>query len=93
MSNERTKEVKNRETKKHNMEIVPDFGYDAPKWTKRECANPEFADKNYHRIAKMKDEHFGSKGDRQDWGLPGWTIKGVCVGCGREFKKDVFYPD
>lgn len=73
-------------------EIIPDFGFASPLKTKGECTHPEFADKNYHRVAIMKKEHFGAKGDRDPCGLPGWTVKKKCVGCGREFKCEGFYP-
>lgn len=70
-----------------------DFGFATPYSTKAECANPVFADRNLHRLAIMKDEHIGSKGDRDENGLPGWVAKFVCTGCGKEFKGKVFYPD
>lgn len=42
----------------------------------------------------MKDEHFGSKGDRDEGGIAGWTSKLVCVGCGKEFQgQNGFYLD
>jgi hypothetical protein len=42
--------------------IKPDFGWHSPKRTKKECANPDFADHKLHRVAIMKDEHWGAKG-------------------------------
>lgn len=74
-------------------EIVPDFGYIGPKETKQECSNPQFHYKRYHKIGLFKKEHFGHPGDRDPCGLPGWVVKAVCVGCGREFKHSGFYPD
>jgi hypothetical protein len=73
-------------------EFKADFGFEPPHRTKKECARPEFSDHNLHRVAVMKKEHFGNNGDR-DGGLPGWTTKLVCVGCGREFKHNFFYPE
>jgi len=65
-----------------------DFGFSAPHQTKTKCSNPVFAYPYLHRIAIMKDEHFGSKGDRDENGIPGWVTKSVCTGCGKEFKKN-----
>ena len=65
-----------------------DFGFDAPHRTKKECSNPVFADHFLHRIALMKDEHFGSKGDRDENGIKGWVSKSICTGCGKEYKKN-----
>lgn len=73
--------------------FIADFGYSMPKRTKKECANPEFIDKHLHRVAIMKDEHWGAPGDRDEGGIPGWTTKLVCNGCDREFKHRGFYPD
>ena len=73
--------------------VKADYGWDAPIRTKRKCANPDFYDHHKHRVAIMKDEHWGSKGDRDEGGVPGWTIKLKCNGCGREFKKDGFFLD
>jgi hypothetical protein len=72
-----------------------DFGFDSPHTTKTKCANPVFANPHAHRIAIMKDEHFGSKGDRDEGGIAGWVVKYVCTGCGKEFKKHRkgFYAD
>jgi hypothetical protein len=72
-----------------------DFGFDAPHRTKTMCEKPVFADPYLHRIAIMKEEHFGSKGDRDENGLPGWVAKFICTGCGKEYKKNKkgFYPD
>jgi hypothetical protein len=74
-------------------EIIPDYGWAAPIRTNDECSNPEFSSKHYHRVAIMKQEHFGAIGDRDENGLPGWVTKLVCNGCGREFKNRGFYPD
>jgi len=78
-------------------EFKADFGFNSPHRTKAECKNPVFADKHLHRIAIMKKEHFGSKGDRDEGGLPGWTAEYVCTGCGKKYKinknKTVFYAD
>ncbi len=73
--------------------ITPDFGWDSPKRTKAECSNPEFIDKHLHRVAIMKDEHWGAKGDRDEGGIPGWTAVLVCNGCGRKFKHRGFYAE
>lgn len=73
-------------------DFKPDFGYKQSK-TKKECSNPEFHNKNIHRIAVTKKEHFGSKGDRDERGLPGWTAYGICMGCGKKFTVYAFYPD
>lgn len=72
-----------------------DFGFDTPHRTKSKCANPVFADHHLHRIAVMKDEHFGSKGDRDEGGAQGWVAKSICTGCGKEFLKNRkgFYLD
>lgn len=75
-------------------EFQSDFGFKPPIRTKKECRNPEFHDRNLHRVAIMKDEHFGSKGDRDEGGIAGWTSKLVCVGCGLEFQgRNGFYID
>ena len=66
-------------------DFKPDFGYKQAK-TKKECTNPEFHNKNIHRIAVMKKEHFGC-------GLPGWTAYGICMGCGKKFTVNGFYID
>ena len=68
-------------------------GFDAPHRTKTVCANPVFADHNLHRIAIMKKEHFGSPGDRDEGGIPGWVASRICTGCGKEFKNKGFYVD
>ena len=72
-----------------------DFGFDAPHRTKSKCSNPVFADHYLHRIAIMKDEHFGSNGDRDENGVSGWVCKYICTGCGKEYKKNHkgFYTD
>jgi hypothetical protein len=72
-----------------------DFGFDAPYTTKSKCKNPVFADPYKHRLAIMKEEHFGGKGDMDENGLPGWVAKFVCTGCGKEYKKSRkgFYVD
>lgn len=62
-----------------------DFGFDSPHRTKAKCKNPVFADHHLHRIALMKHEHFGSKGDRDEGGTPGWVSKFVCTGCGKSY--------
>lgn len=78
-------------------EFKADFGFNPPHRTKAECKNPVFANKHLHRIAIMKDEHFGSKGDRDEGGVPGWVAKFVCTGCGKSYKingtKSAFYVD
>jgi len=66
-------------------ELKADFGYDAPRQTKRPCTNPEFIDTHLHRIAIMKREFLYD-------GLQGWTVKGICTGCLREFRVRGFYP-
>ena len=68
-----------------------DFGFDAPHSTKSNCMNPVFADHSFHRIAIMKDEHFGSKGDRDENGISGWVSKSICTGCGKEYHKNKKY--
>lgn len=65
-----------------------DFGFDAPHETKSRCSNPVFKNEYLHRIALMKDEHFGSIGDRDEGGVPGWRFKRICTGCGKEFLKN-----
>lgn len=67
-----------------------DFGFDAPKRTNKICEKPVFYDQYFHRIAWMKREHFGSPGDRDENGLPGWVADQVCTGCGRKFKSGFF---
>jgi hypothetical protein len=81
--------------KEENMkEFKPDFGFAIPNRTKKECPSPEFSDHKLHRVAIMKLEHFGSVGDRDEGGIPGWATKGVCVGCGKTFKHITgFYID
>lgn len=75
--------------------FVSDFGFDSPKRTKKECSNPVFSDKHLHRLAIMKHEHFGSLGDSDEGGIPGWVTKTICTGCGKEFNKKqrIFYLD
>lgn len=73
--------------------FVADLGFDTPHRTKSLCANPVFADHNLHRIAIMKKEHFGSPGDRDEGGIPGWVASRVCTGCGKIFKDKGFYCD
>lgn len=75
------------------MIFKTDFGMSSPKKTSVPCSKPEFANHNLHRVAIMKNEHFGSKGDRDEHGLKGWTTKLVCVSCKKEFKNNGFYPD
>lgn len=72
-----------------------DFGFNAPHRTPTKCFNPVFADKYLHRMAILKEEHFGSKGDKDENGVPGWVAKTVCTGCGKEYNKSSkgFYPD
>jgi len=65
--------------------IIPDFGWNSPHRTKRECAHPDLADHNLHRTALMKKEYHPD-------GLPGWSTKLVCNGCKREFKSQWFIP-
>jgi hypothetical protein len=67
--------------------FTPDFWFAEPHKTKTICNNPEFAEKHLHRIAVMKDYHLGSTGDVDENGLKGWVVKGICVGCGKKFKK------
>lgn len=62
----------------------PEFGYDAPKWTKRECAKPEMMDKQYHRIGRFAGEYHAD-------GIAGYSVSKICVGCGREFGS-IFIP-
>lgn len=64
-----------------------DFGFDNPHATKSKCSHPVFADAYTHRLAIMKHEHFGSAGDRDEGGKPGWVVKTICTGCGKEYKK------
>lgn len=73
--------------------FVADFGFDAPHRTRKECEKPVFHDHTLHRIAFMKHEHFGSPGDRDENGIPGWVAKRICTGCGKEYKGRVFFPD
>jgi len=75
-------------------EFKADFGFLAPHRTPTECKSPVFADKRLHRIAIMKDQHFGSKGDMDENGLRGWTSKFICTGCGKRFtinKQKLFF--
>jgi hypothetical protein len=65
-----------------------DFGFDTPHRTKTKCSNPVFADHYLHRLAIMKHEHFGSKGDKDEGGVAGWVAKTICTGCGKEYKKN-----
>jgi len=69
---------------KTNQRYVPDFGYDAPKWTKKPCGNPAFLDHNYHRIGK-----FTVLFALDD--LQGYIVQHKCVNCGREFRR-AFIP-
>ena len=71
----------------------PDFGFDSPKRTKKECANPLFHDKKLHRVAIMKDYHVGAKGDVEENGLSGWIAKKACTSCGKQFQWGGFYSD
>ncbi len=79
--------------------IEPDFGWTRPFNSRKlengpvECENPDFADPYLHRMALVKAEHFGSLGDRDEGGIPGWTVKKICNGCGKEFGERVFFPD
>jgi len=79
--------------------IVPDFGLSKPFDSrtldsgKIECTNPDFNDKYIHRVALMKANHLGSKGDIDEQGIPGWSVKRVCNGCGKEFGERIFIPD
>ena len=73
--------------------ITPDFGWTAPIKNKIKCDNPDFADHYMHRLALIKSEHAGSPGDRDENGLPGWRVKKICNGCGREFGHRFFIPD
>ncbi len=74
-----------------------DFGFSSPHRTGAKCKKPVFADHYLHRIAIMKDEHFGSKGDRDENGVAGWVVKFICTGCGKRYKvngtKSAFYVD
>jgi hypothetical protein len=74
-----------------------DFGFSSPHRTKAKCKNPVFADSHLHRIALMKSEHFGSKGDRDENGMPGWVSKYTCTGCGKHYTINkipgFFHPD
>lgn len=71
---------------KTQNDFVADFGFMSPHRTKAQCKNPVFMDKYLHRIAIMKDEHFGNKGDRDENGVAGWTSKFICTGCGKRYK-------
>jgi len=74
-----------------------DYGFASPHRTKTKCKQPVFADHYLHRIAIMKDEHFGNKGDRDINGLPGYVSKFICTGCGKKYTidkiKGYFHPD
>lgn len=72
-----------------------DFGFAAPHRTLKKCANPVFSSPYYHRMAIMKHEHFGSKGDSDEGGVAGWVAKQICTGCGKEYRKNKrgFYID
>jgi hypothetical protein len=69
-----------------------DFGFNDPHRTAKECSEPVFADKHLHRLAIIKHEHLGSKGDRDENGIAGWVAKTICTGCGKEYKRG-FYVD
>lgn len=69
-----------------------DFGFTTHR-TKTKCKNPIYADHHLHRIAIIKDEHFGSKGDRDENGLAGWVSKYVCTACDKKIKKSSFHVD
>jgi len=43
------------------------------------CKSPEFADHKLHRLAVVIKDYWGE-------GLPVYTLKGVCMGCGKTFK-------
>jgi len=74
-----------------------DFGFLPPKRTKTKCKYPVFYDKYLHRIAIMKDEHIGSKSDRDEGGIPGFISKFICTGCGKRYTinrhRSYFHPD
>lgn len=57
----------------------PDFGYISPKRTKKECSNPEFADKHFHRVGLFKKEYLPDE-------MTGWVSEARCVSCGKVFK-------
>lgn len=80
---------------KEQENFKADFGFSAPHRTKSKCSKPIFSDHHLHRIAIMKDEHFGSKGDRDENGVPGWRSKQICTSCGKQFnkKRSGFYLD
>jgi hypothetical protein len=71
-----------------NQKFFPDFGYEAPRKTRRECPNPAFLNHNLHRIGIFKKYHSSDVDD----GLPGWITKLMCVNCGKEFKGGYFHP-
>lgn len=71
-----------------NQKYRPEYGYTAPKRTRKECNNPAFLDHNLHRVGYFKTpEHYNV-------GLPGYVAVAKCVNCGRLFDSETrFYAD
>lgn len=67
------------------QKYYPEFGYVAPKKTKKECEVPAFADKNLHRVGIFAGKYLED-------GLPGYICIYKCVNCGKVFKKQTFQP-
>lgn len=62
-----------------NQIYFPEFGYSAPKRTKKECENPAFSDKRIHRMGIFALEYHSD-------GLTGYSVCNKCVNCGKRFK-------
>lgn len=80
----------------HHDNFKSDFGFAGPV-RGPVCSIPAFADVRLHRITLIKDQHIGSPNDAYPHGMPGWTSKYICAGCGKSFKirgfKGMFHPD
>jgi len=68
-----------------NQKYRPDYGYTAPKRTRKECTNPAFMDHNLHRVGYFKLPEYYSDG------LPGYVAVARCVNCGRVFADDIIF--
>jgi hypothetical protein len=64
-----------------NQKFVPDYGYTAPKRTRKECENPAFMDKNLHRVGYFKTAY-------HEDAMAGYSAVAKCVNCGIEFNDD-----
>jgi hypothetical protein len=67
-----------------NQKYIPDFGYTAPKKTRKKCSNPAFMDHNLHRVGYFKSKF-------QEDCSTGYSAIAKCVNCGREFEDDIVF--